>query len=175
MPVSRLTVICKAGQLKLAFNKKTLSARKMCMSCFLLKNNLVQRIAAHTAQRPPEQVNKDAHEFIPAGCTGLVQPINIGFNKPFKSNMKRVYTHWLRARIPTLLSAVQVVRRYLHGSLRPLEKSVTSQSETRGARQDTVTSSKECAPTDDDDNRSYCLFVKIGVFMCLIHLLDLCA
>jgi hypothetical protein len=34
-------------------------------------------------------------EFIPAGCTGLVQHIEIGCNKPFKSNMKRVYTNWL--------------------------------------------------------------------------------
>ena len=34
-------------------------------------------------------------EFIPAGCTSLVQPINVGFNKPFKSNMKKVYTDWL--------------------------------------------------------------------------------
>ena len=33
-------------------------------------------------------------KFIPAGCTGLVQPVGIGFNKPF-SNMKRVYTDWL--------------------------------------------------------------------------------
>ena len=44
MPVSRLAVICKAGQLKLAFKEKTLSARQMCVSCFLLKNNLVHRV-----------------------------------------------------------------------------------------------------------------------------------
>ena len=34
-------------------------------------------------------------EYIPAGCTGLVQPIDMGFNKPYKSNMKKVYTNWL--------------------------------------------------------------------------------
>ena len=29
-------------------------------------------------------------EVIPAGCcTGLMQPINMGFYKPFKSNMKK--------------------------------------------------------------------------------------
>jgi hypothetical protein len=48
MPVSRLAVICKAGQLKPAFKEKTLSARQMCVSCFLLKNNLVHRVATHT-------------------------------------------------------------------------------------------------------------------------------
>jgi hypothetical protein len=30
-------------------------------------------------------------EYIPAGCTGL----DVGFNKPYKSNMKKVYTYWL--------------------------------------------------------------------------------
>ena len=28
-------------------------------------------------------------EYIPAGCTGLVQPIDVGFNKPYKTNMKK--------------------------------------------------------------------------------------
>ncbi len=27
-------------------------------------------------------------EFIPAGCTGLVQPVNVGFNKAFKCKMR---------------------------------------------------------------------------------------
>ncbi len=34
-------------------------------------------------------------EYITAGCTGLVQPIDVGFNKPFKANMRRLYTEWL--------------------------------------------------------------------------------
>jgi hypothetical protein len=34
-------------------------------------------------------------EYILAGCTGLVQPINVGFNKPYKYNTKKVYTNWL--------------------------------------------------------------------------------
>jgi hypothetical protein len=34
-------------------------------------------------------------EYIPAGCTGLVQPIDVGINKPYKSNMTKVYTGWL--------------------------------------------------------------------------------
>jgi hypothetical protein len=34
-------------------------------------------------------------EIIPPGCTGLVQPINVGINKPFKANMRKIYTNWL--------------------------------------------------------------------------------
>ena len=34
-------------------------------------------------------------DCITAGCAGLVQPIDVGFNKPFKSNMRNLYTAWL--------------------------------------------------------------------------------
>ena len=34
-------------------------------------------------------------KIIPPGCTGLVQPINVGINKPFKANMRKIYTNWL--------------------------------------------------------------------------------
>jgi hypothetical protein len=34
-------------------------------------------------------------EVIPPGCTGLVQPIDVGINKPFKVNMRKIYTEWL--------------------------------------------------------------------------------
>jgi hypothetical protein len=34
-------------------------------------------------------------EIIPPGCTGLVQPIDIRINKPFKANMRNFYTEWL--------------------------------------------------------------------------------
>ena len=34
-------------------------------------------------------------EIIPPGCTGLVQPINVGINKPFKANMRNIYSEWL--------------------------------------------------------------------------------
>ncbi len=34
-------------------------------------------------------------EIIPPGCTGLVQPIDIGINKAFKANMRKIYTEWL--------------------------------------------------------------------------------
>ena len=34
-------------------------------------------------------------KIIPPGCTGLVQPIDVGINKPFKVNMRKIYTEWL--------------------------------------------------------------------------------
>jgi hypothetical protein len=34
-------------------------------------------------------------EIIPPGCTGLVQPIDAGINKPFKANMRKIYMEWL--------------------------------------------------------------------------------
>jgi hypothetical protein len=34
-------------------------------------------------------------EFIPPGCTGLVQPIDVGFNKPYKDNYTKLYTKFL--------------------------------------------------------------------------------
>jgi hypothetical protein len=34
-------------------------------------------------------------KIIPPGCTGLVQPINVGINKPFKAKMRKIYTEWL--------------------------------------------------------------------------------
>ena len=41
-------------------------------------------------------------EFIPGGCTGLVQPIDVGINKPYKSNMTRVFTGWLLDQDPNI-------------------------------------------------------------------------
>ena len=41
-------------------------------------------------------------EFIPGGCTGLVQPIEVEINKPYKSNMTKAYTAWLLEQDPNL-------------------------------------------------------------------------
>ena len=39
-------------------------------------------------------------EFIPPGCTGLVQPIDVGYNKAFKAKVKGQYNDWLMAQDP---------------------------------------------------------------------------
>ncbi len=34
-------------------------------------------------------------EFIPPGCTGLLQPVDIGYNKAFKAKLRTEYNTWL--------------------------------------------------------------------------------
>jgi hypothetical protein len=41
-------------------------------------------------------------EFNPAGCTGLVQPVNVGFNKAFKCKMRNKFLKWMMAQDPNL-------------------------------------------------------------------------
>ena len=38
--------------------------------------------------------------FIPPGCTGLVQPVDIGFNKPFKAKLRAQYSAWMMLQDP---------------------------------------------------------------------------
>jgi hypothetical protein len=52
-------------------------------------------------------------EIIPPGCTSLVQPIDVGTNKPFKANMRKIYTEWLLeqdadAAIPKLFTRIRI-------------------------------------------------------------------
>ena len=44
-------------------------------------------------------------EFIPPGCTGLVQPVDVGYNKAFKSKVKDQYLNWLLLQDPDALIA----------------------------------------------------------------------
>ncbi len=39
-------------------------------------------------------------KFTPPGCTGLVQPVDVGYNKPFKAKVKSQYNDWLMAQDP---------------------------------------------------------------------------
>jgi hypothetical protein len=36
-------------------------------------------------------------QHIPGGCTSLCQPVNVGFNKPFKDRVRRAWHNWLMA------------------------------------------------------------------------------
>jgi hypothetical protein len=41
-------------------------------------------------------------EFIPASCTGLVQPVDVGFNKAFKCKMRDKFLKWMMSQDPNL-------------------------------------------------------------------------
>jgi hypothetical protein len=41
-------------------------------------------------------------EFIPAGCTGLVQPVDVGFNKAFRCKMQDKFLKWMMTQDPNL-------------------------------------------------------------------------
>jgi len=60
MPVTWFALVHKIGQLKPSFMEKSSTACLMCVLRFLFANNLVHRVATHTAQRPPDEVHKDA-------------------------------------------------------------------------------------------------------------------
>jgi hypothetical protein len=34
-------------------------------------------------------------QHIPGGCTSLCQPVDVGFNKPFKDRMRRQWINWM--------------------------------------------------------------------------------
>jgi hypothetical protein len=36
-------------------------------------------------------------QHIPGGCTSLCQPVDVGFNKPFKNRMRRQWHNWMIA------------------------------------------------------------------------------
>jgi hypothetical protein len=54
-----------------------------------------------------ETLGITAHK-IPAGCTGLVQPIDVGIGKPFKDRVKALWWEWMKdqgANASTFVSA----------------------------------------------------------------------
>jgi hypothetical protein len=36
-------------------------------------------------------------KHIPGGCTSLCQPVDVGINKPFKSNVRKMWINWMIA------------------------------------------------------------------------------
>jgi hypothetical protein len=74
MPVTRFTLMRKIGQLKPEILEKTSTVPLMCVSCFLVANNLVHRVATHTAQGPPDEVHEDAKSHLAVTVPKCVGP-----------------------------------------------------------------------------------------------------
>ncbi|KAL4512538.1 hypothetical protein ABPG72_020375 [Tetrahymena utriculariae] len=53
---------------------------------------------AHQSKEIKELFRKNNIElnFIPSGCTSLVQPLDVSLNKPFKNNMKLKFESWFQ-------------------------------------------------------------------------------
>ena len=41
-------------------------------------------------------------EFIPPGCTGMVQPVDVGYNKSLKANVRNQYCEWMFLQDPNV-------------------------------------------------------------------------
>ena len=39
-------------------------------------------------------------DSIPPGCTGMVQPVDVGYNKPFKAKVPEQYRNWMFVQDP---------------------------------------------------------------------------
>jgi len=60
--------------------------------------------------------------MIPASCTSLLQPIDVGINKPFKDRLRTVFGEWLEAQdlehenipSPTRVVCVEWIRNCWH-------------------------------------------------------------
>ena len=74
MPVIRFALVRKIGQLKPEFLEKSSNVRLMCISRFLATNNLVNRVATHTAHRPPDEVHEDAKSHLVLAVPKCVGP-----------------------------------------------------------------------------------------------------
>ena len=61
---NRFTLLREAGQLRPAILDKSIRAAKICISRFLMKNNLTHRVATHKAQRDPREVEREVKEFL---------------------------------------------------------------------------------------------------------------
>ncbi len=82
-----------------------------------LKGLIVQKIQALGVQV----------EIIPPGCTGLLQPVDVGFNKAFKAKLRIEYNGWLLAQDPNL-QIPATTRRDMSDWIIAAEKNVTDET-----------------------------------------------
>ena len=69
--VNRFTLLRKAKELKPDVLERSEGAAKICLSCFLAKNQLMHCVATHKAQRDPREVEVEALDFLEYICPRL--------------------------------------------------------------------------------------------------------
>jgi hypothetical protein len=82
-----------------------------------LKGSIVHKIQALGVQV----------EIIPPGCTGLLQPVEVGFNKAFKAKLRTEYNGWLLTQDPNL-QIPATTRRDVSNWIIAAEKNVTDET-----------------------------------------------
>ena len=90
-------------------------------------------------------------QYITAGCTGLVQPIDVGFNKPYKSNMKKVYTDWLMSKeadAPFRSPSCQEVSGWIIEAIR----GISAETVRKAWRKTGYSYFEKCALTNDNED-----------------------
>ena len=72
---------------------------------------ILDQARIHTMQTTKDTL--DAHDtdvvYVPAGCTSLVQPADVSWNRPFKAAMRRNWAEWRRRGLRTPAGNLQVM------------------------------------------------------------------
>ena len=60
---------------------------------------ILDRARIHSAEEVLSKINmkvNSSHFFIPSGCTFLLQPLDVGINKPFKDKIRERFNQWFK-------------------------------------------------------------------------------
>ncbi len=62
-----------------------------------LKMLILDKCSSHVRESVVKSITENGNyiDFVPAGCTSLVQPLDLVVNKPFKDHLRVLYEDWL--------------------------------------------------------------------------------